>query len=497
MNARRHLPWLAGAAVGMAYLGTHSYFYNFDGVACAVAVELSDLRHLTHGNHLGYGVAGLAFFKLWQAFGYDGPALLTLQALDSLLGAASAGIFCALLLDLGIGPVAAALATAGLAFSYAWWFWSLEAQVYMLGCLFTALAAREALSPEPRPVRTGAWQALAILGHVGHLMLAPAAVYLLATSPSAAEPGARRRALVRYGLALCLPVLTAYLLAALFCVRPGSWDEVRVWLLGSAALTLDKSFVWFGGYSWGNLADWLRMSLRIFADAAEVPDSSRAAGWVLAACPVAAAAVAARRCWSRPARAALLWLAGYAALYTSWQPHTIVYRVSDLMPAWLLIALAASGRYPSGKAGPRAPMGGAWKPSWKVCLLAAWVGGAGVFNWKLLVQPWTQPSRNPAYQDALWAPSVVPENGWVAVLGLDQIYVPYFGGRKPLNIRYYQAHRPALAARLRALEAAGEPVFIASKTLELDGWGPFFQAYGMSEVGRSPEGAALYRVARR
>ncbi|MBI5882032.1 MAG: hypothetical protein HZB91_02885 [Elusimicrobia bacterium] len=468
------LPWLAGAVAGMAYLSTRSHFFNFDGVACAIAVEISDWRHLTHGNHLGYGVVGALFFKLWQSVGYQGHSLFTLQVLDSLLGAASVGVFCSLLLGAGMGPLVAALASAGLALSYAWWFWSLEAQVYMLGSLFLALAAREALSRQPSPVRTGLWQALAILGHCGHLMFAPAALYLL----QGAHGSNRRRAWTAYGWALTLPVLAAYALAGLFAVRPASLEEARVWLLGSAALTMDKSFVWFGGWTWVNLVAWLKMSLRVFSDFVETPAAYQAAGLLLASAPVAAAAVGAWQRRDRLTRGALLWLAGYAVLYTSWQPATIVYRVSDLLAAWLLIACAAS------------------RPPWKAMLLASYVGAAGFFNWKALVEPWTHPARNQAYQAALWLNKAVPENGWVASLDLDQVYVPYFGMRKPLNIRYYHDRRDVLAERITALEKAGEPVFVTSKTLLLGDWGAFFQSYGLAEAGQSPDGVVLYRMAK-
>ncbi|MBI5624811.1 MAG: hypothetical protein HY924_13620 [Elusimicrobia bacterium] len=473
LTLRDCLPWLAGTAAGLCYLATRSYFFNFDGVACAIAVELSDWKHLVHGNHLGYGVLGWLFFKLWQIVGYSGTALYCLQVLDSLLGGASVGVFCSLLLLVGASPVAAFLASAGLAVSYAWWFWSLEAQVYMLGCLFLALSARSAFSPKPDPVRTGLWQALAILGHVGHLMFAPACLYLLARS---SPHGSARKAWKSYALALGLPVLAAYILAGLLCARPTSLEDARVWLLGSAALNLDKSFSWFGGWSWVNLGDWLRMSLRVFTDFVELPPDLRSAGWLLASAPVAAGAAGVWLGRDRLSAGALLWLGGYALLYTSWQPHTIVYRVSDLMAVWLLVALLASSS------------------PWRTALLAVWVGGAGFFNWTLLIEPWTRPESNPAYKASVWLNTVVPENGWVAAFNLDQVYIPYFGQRKPLNVRYYEGRLPVLAERIESLSKAGEPVFATSRTLE-EAWGEFLRSYELVETARSPEGVALYRLA--
>src|SRR4051812_15616951 len=84
-------------------LSVRSLFYNFDGVACAIAVELSDFKHLVHGNHLAYGVVGWCFDKIWRIFGYRGQSLLVLQTLDSILGAAGAAFFSSLLRRAGRG----------------------------------------------------------------------------------------------------------------------------------------------------------------------------------------------------------------------------------------------------------------------------------------------------------------------------------------------------------------------------------------------------------
>ncbi|MEK7389124.1 MAG: hypothetical protein AAB036_05460 [Elusimicrobiota bacterium] len=76
-------------------LCARSYFFNFDGVACAVAVELSDWKHLVHGNHLAYGVVAWLFNGAWRLLGYRGEALYPMQVLSGLLGAAAASVFSA------------------------------------------------------------------------------------------------------------------------------------------------------------------------------------------------------------------------------------------------------------------------------------------------------------------------------------------------------------------------------------------------------------------
>lgn len=465
------LPWIAGTAACLFYLAVHSTFYNFDGVACAIAVELSDLPHLVHGNHLAYGLVSLAFFKLWQVLGYAGPAILSLQALDSLLGGSAAGVFCGLLLRLKIPPPRAAAATAGLVLSYAWWLWSLEPQVYMLGALFLALAARELFSDKPNPIVLGLFHAGAVLGHVGHMTWMPCVLYWLWTSQGAK----RRSAIIRYGAAMAAALFAVYALTAYYVIEP-SGQTWRLWLLGSAALTADRSFAWHGNYSLINLKSWALMTLRIFTNPYELAGAARWFGWLLAAAALAAAGLGARTN-RRLAIACLIWIAGYAVLFISWEPYTVVYRITDLMPLWILIALAAGGV----------------RGRWGDYALCGWIAVAGLFNWTQTISPHTDPRNNITYQQALWLSRSTPEGSWITAVSLDQVYIPYFAYRKPLNLRYYVDQPVTLARRLAVFAASQIPVYATSDALAIHPWGEFFKSYRLEEVGRL-ENFALFRV---
>ena len=476
---RKALPWWLGAATALFYLCYPSHFFNFDGVACAIAVDLGDWAHLVHGNHLGYGPIALMLARLWGLLGYSGPSLPLLGALDSLLGGAGVVVFAALLLQVGLGPWAALAGGMALASSYAWWFWSLEAQVYMLGALFMLLAAKEVLADKPRPLLAGSFLALAALGHVGHLFFVPACLYALATGPS----GDRRR-WRGFLLALGLVVASAYALAGALCVRPANFDELRLWLLGSAALGKDRSFNWIGGYSAGNVWLWIKMTIRIYSDGDGFGGTERLLAWILSGTALTTAIGATEQIRTREdkgrlARFAVLWIAGYAVLYMNWQPQTMVYRISDLAPLWFLACLAASR----------------WKYGW-TCV-AVWAVVAGHFNATLLIIPRIAPAANVHYQKSLSLRALVPENAWLVALTVDQVYYPYFAHRRPLNVRYFAGREEELAKRLDALAAAGEPVFVTSDTLELEGWKPFFEAYGLFEGAPPQNGWKLLRVSRR
>ena len=454
----------------LLYLSFRSLYFNFDGIACATAVELSDFKHLVHGNHLAYGVLGWLFDQSWRLLGYGGRAILPLQVLDGILGAAGAAVFAGILLRAGRSEREAALGGAALAVSQAWWFWSLEAQVYMLGALFAALAAREALADRPSPALLGLWHAGAVLGHAGHAMALPALVFLLT----------RKRGwggVPRYAGVLAGTVLACYAAAGVFAVRPQTLDEVRVWLLGSAALGNDRAFSWHAPTLAGAFPDWGRMTLRIFCDFSSAGRSGAvwAAGVVLSLLPLAAAAVGAVR-GGREGRFWLLWLAGYAALYLTWEPSTVVYRVSDLMALWAL-----------------AQMGLALRPYWaRSAALACWVAAAFAYNLAFRVLPATDPAVNPGLVEARWVGARVPADAWV--LTINPIYLSYFMGIKPLNLRYVK-DGDVLAARLDALEKNGEAADVTDRTLDQDGVRAALERYGLEDAAAG-EGLTLYRIRR-
>ncbi len=457
-------------AVLFLNLSIRSVFYNFDGIACAIAVELNDFKHLVHGNHLAYGFVGWCFDKIWRLFGYQGQALLSLQALDAVLGAAGAAVFSSLLRRMGRGEREAILGAAALAVSHAWWFWSLEAQVYMLGCLFACMAARESLSDQPRPATVGLWHALAILGHVGHVMAFPAYAYALTRKKG-------RGAVGPYMLFSFVAVTIPYLLAGYFAMQPSSFNDVKLWLLGSAALTDDRSFLWHSVPVGQALHAWSRMSFRVFTEFVGLKGLAWICGVVLAVLPIVAVAraVADR---SREAKFWLLWLAGYALLFLAWEPFTIVYRVSDLIGLWALATLGLT----------------ALPSRWRLGLLSTWIVAAFAYNLHYTVLPASRFENNPDLVEAEWTKMSAPPEAWMLVNNRGVVYIPYFTARRPVNLRYLPEEKQ-LHARIDMLITAEQVVYVSGRTLEEPGVREKLERYGLKPAA-SAGPLTMFRVIR-
>ncbi|PIP83149.1 MAG: hypothetical protein CO113_17465 [Elusimicrobia bacterium CG_4_9_14_3_um_filter_62_55] len=458
----RVAPWVAAFAALALYLALPSFRFNHDGVACAIAVELADVKHLLHGNHLLYGVLGLTFHSFLNAIGVPLNALWSLQLMDSLLGAAGAGLFCRLLLRLKTPVWIAWLAAMGLTISHGWWLFSIDAQVYVLGAALLLPAWTEALEEKPRPYVLAFWNSLAVLGHVLNVFFFPAALYALWRSR---ESNALRRDMMRYCLASAVFVLGAYALAAEHGVRPAGAEELKLWLLGSAALGPGRSFLWYAPSSLGSgLADWARAGMRVVSPVMPVG----AALWALA--------VLSKLSKNSAPRFAITtaWIAilSYLPMTLSYEPYSFDYRVTDLVGLWLLAALWLRGRRAASS--PPNP----WAVVFLFALAATNMAGA--------MRTHQRPEANRQYQKALWYKGTLPQNAWVASVGLEEVYVPYFAHLRPLSLRYFDGRPTALRERIEALARRGEPVFAASDSLSPK-WIAHLDGLGLQYVDRFEE----------
>ena len=199
------IPWLIAIGALVVYLATLSRHYTGDSIEYALAIESSDPTYLLDPYHPLLHPMGLAFSRLWQLLGWTGQALLPLQVLNALGGAACVGLVLALARALTQSTQIAVLVAAGFAVSGGHWMLSVEAEFVtvplaaMLLVLWGLLAASPSQAKQDRyPVLLGLGTVLAIFCYLTAAFLVPVVITGLALDDRL-SPAQRRRHLAIYG----------------------------------------------------------------------------------------------------------------------------------------------------------------------------------------------------------------------------------------------------------------------------------------------------------
>lgn len=413
------------------FLGLPSTLWNFDGVACAAALELGQPAYFFHANHLLYGFFGFLFWK-----GVGAPlgivrALPALQLFSSLLSAAGLVGLYRLTDSILRHKVIALGVTLSLAVTAAFWVWSVEAQVYPLG--FVALAWATVVlirgSGPPRYFWVGLLHGAAVLGHQMHLLWAVPAIYWMLT-----EPDFQRRNLGRYLGCLSAMVLIPYALVLTFIIAPGR-DRARIlmWLKGSAGLTPDRTFAWhFPG--WSGPWIWLQSTASaLWGSFWPYGNTTVSAGlWILTS--VSAILVllllwrAVREIRQKLIRFALLWLAVYGLFLSTWEPSTLCYRMIDVIPLGILAAVGLR----SLKTGAQG------------ILIGLFLASTLTVNFMTRIGPMRRIEQNTHYQETLALTRISsPDSLYITEGGVPWMYLLYFTGRTAWNRRSWDPQRLA------------------------------------------------------
>lgn len=163
------------------YLSFPCKMFYFDGLMYASVVEAKEpgwQNRLAWANHLSFNYYGHAFWQLLKYVGIKRDGYSTLQIMNSFFGAITCGIFFLFLRKLIEKIWIAAVFSYLLAFSYAFWYRSVDAQVYppsvfwlLISFILTWSYTRQKsnLKLVILAVTTG----LAVLSHQGNIFFIP------------------------------------------------------------------------------------------------------------------------------------------------------------------------------------------------------------------------------------------------------------------------------------------------------------------------------------
>jgi hypothetical protein len=154
---------LAFCLVAVVYVATRAVNHTEaeDALNYLTTISQSPFRDQFHPNHLLYNAVGFALFRGLQALGYPGSAELPVQLLNIVAGVAALLLTFRLSQRLRVGRRYGLLLTLGVAFSYGFWWYSVEVESYVIPIVFILLSLQQfmvncglvGLAGRPRPPR--------------------------------------------------------------------------------------------------------------------------------------------------------------------------------------------------------------------------------------------------------------------------------------------------------------------------------------------------------
>lgn len=414
------LSWLVCGAILALYWSHPSAFWNFDGVACAAAIEYGDWTYFFHSQHLIYGFLGWGFWKFLGLFveGIRGiSALQCLAPIFSAIGMIALWKTAAMLTkDIRLGL----LITGFMSVTAVFWVWSIEPQVYSLGFMGLAWATYYLLSPRASLGRVGLWHGIAVLGHLMHILWIIPAVFFIwkraKQTKQDALPG-----LQQYVGTMGAVIVLSYVAVFLAVLLPSgkSWKWISVWMKGSAGLTADRSFAWHWS-GWSGPWEWLQATPSIFWGSfwpyAMTPTLWT---WVMTGISVIAVALMLlglrRHSFPLVIHFSFLWIAIYGILLSTWEPTTLCYRMTDILPLGILLSVGIANLP---------------KPFMARSIGAAAFLFTAALTLQTRIRPMQDPNNNIVYTEVMnFHRTHPPETPFVTSNSMARLYMLYFAGR--------------------------------------------------------------------
>ena len=302
----------------VVYLVTLTHVHTFDALSYILDVSRKPWQQLFHPHHLAYGPLGALIASLAQT----DPAT-ALQVANAVAGSVGSGLLCAAVYRRWHRVDVALLAALSCAFSYAYWYYAVEVEVYTLATLCIIAVLWFAMDPAPARVRWRVGLAVALAGAVlFHQTNALLAIPLVVRAwPDLRAGGLARRGWLIAGAGGVAIVVLAY-----------------AWVMGivSGFTTYSAAHQWLFDYVdsgwWGGRAT--------LADVRDGLADTVAAGWggYLAIATVVLSAIS---YWSTRTRLEqpwlVVWMVTYGVFFSWWEPDNVEFWIATTPIAVMLL----------------------------------------------------------------------------------------------------------------------------------------------------------------
>lgn len=304
----------------MVYLGTLTHVHTFDALSYILDVSRKPWQQLFHPHHLAYGPFGALMVSISQT----DPAR-ALQWANAIAGSLGSALLCAIVYRRWQRVDVAVLAALSCAFSYAYWYYAVEVEVYTLATLCIIAVMWCVMDPAPARGRWRLGLAVALAGAVlFHQTNALMAIPLFVRAwPDLRAGGVARRGWLIAGAGGVAIVGLAYAWVMVIISGFTTYADAHRWLFDY----VDSG--WWGGKA-------------TLSDVRDGLADTVAAGWggYIAFATVVLAAIS---YWTTRTRIEqpwlLVWLITYGAFFSWWEPDNIEFWIATTpIAAMLLVA---------------------------------------------------------------------------------------------------------------------------------------------------------------
>ena len=446
-------PLLAATAILVIALAYFIYLpvsYNFDGTVFSqmlrFALRTGDWLTVAQTHHLLYFPLNYLLYRLLGSlFHYQVLEFFHLQLFSMLFGLATLLLAERMLKKLGLPLRIRLLGVSSLAFSLAFWQFSVDAEVHMPGVFFVAAGLYILLFRPARPAPlAGAALCFALAAgfHLTNVLIA-ATVFLFLLTQRASW-----RSYVQFYIPYAGFMLILYGAYSLLIRQPLP-KLIRTMLFGTDA---------YSGYNvaYAHSFSWPTWRLSLAAVKSALVSDAGIPAWVVLAGILALLALGLRRAETATQRlfkrAMILWGLPFFLFFTYWDPGKTEFKIHVIVPL-LLIATVSLGRL---------------RP------LAAQLAGVSLaigllwINLTWGIKPQADIEKNTNYQIAMAVRRATPANAQILIAGTaagyeyGKIYLPYFAGRDVFILDWALGRGRALPEILSALknrDGLGQPVF--------------------------------------
>ncbi len=450
------LPWIQLLAIVLFFAIPLLYFiylpvsYSFDGTVFSHMLRYARFKHdwlgLVQVHHLLYFPSNYWLYNALEAlFHYRVLEFFHLQLFSMLFGVATLFLLERMLKKAGLDPYLRLAGVGMVAFSYAFWLFSVDAEVHIPGLFFTMAGLHLLLSRRDRtwPLPASALCfALAAGFHLTNGLIVAAAFLVLLAD----RAPWRRWAwfFVTYAGSLLL-MFGAYSLLS-------GKSVLAVFHAGISGIDV------YSGYhiAYSQPLSWRTLLASMSSVKMALVTGSGMPAALLAAACLALSALGLLRPGAQPQRrfrrALLFWAAAYFLFFSFWDPGNPEFKIHVVVSLLLAALLGLSRLTP-----PVARTTGA--------LLAIGLLGVNLIQG---IKPQSEIANNTDYQVAQFIRRATPEKALVLITGRSngynhgKIYIPYFAGREVLILDWQlgKGHAlPEIQAALFRQATTGRPLY--------------------------------------